>query len=568
MGLIISTEGAGFPPRGAVGSFKLPFQEQIDFFNQKNPLPSNYYDDILKSAHDRAFIVAGAAKADLLNDLHNAVKQTINDSKTIDWFRGQFDSIVKKHGWTGWTGENSAAGVAWRTRVIYQTNLSTSYAAGRWAQLNDPDLLKVRPNWKYIHNDSVVHPRELHKSWNGVVLPHDHPWWLTHFCPNGWGCRCRIMAVRATEYKGHPAPDDGTYNFTDRNGVVHTIPNGIDYGFDYAPGTSLSQDFVTNKAATLPDKLASDFLADTKKIMANDTGYWLPDTDQAAWHEASFKESPDWIKSAIKQHDDKFNGLLPQDVDKSFYYFSDKKAIHTGDADINTYKNQGTWRHEYGHFLDNVYGNDVKYRSSQRDFKKAVTADTRQLLKASGIKASDSFKAKREQRYFDVVDEVAALSEVDRKIYLAGKAEEVGLSLAEVEDFFSRESVFTTASIERDARMAVLLQAIKDQDAAKFMESIIMSDAGKIKVTYELGLVGKFSDLVGSSTVNQLLGHGYMGMGGHATSYYMVAGNAETEVFANLTALFGSDNLVWKTTVESFFPVLSQLFKDIFHGKA
>jgi hypothetical protein len=269
MGLTISTEGAGFPPRGAAGSFKLPFQEQIDFFNQKNPLPSQHYDDILKSAHDRAFIVAGAAKADLLNDLHGAVKQTINEGKTLDWFRGQFDAIVKKHGWTGWTGENSAAGVAWRTRVIYQTNLSTSYAAGRWAQLNDPDLLSVRPYWKYIHNDSVAHPRELHKSWNGVVLPHDHPWWLTHFCPNGWGCRCRIMAVRATEYKGKPAPNDGTYQHIDRNGVAHTLPKGIDYGFDYAPSQSLTKSLVANKAAVLPDKLANAFLAEAKKVSAD-----------------------------------------------------------------------------------------------------------------------------------------------------------------------------------------------------------------------------------------------------------------------------------------------------------
>jgi hypothetical protein len=269
MGLIISTEGAGFQPRGAAGSFKLPFQEQIDFFNQKNPLPSRYYDDILKSAHDRAFIVAGAAKADLLNDLHGAVKQTINEGKTLDWFRKEFDAIVKKHGWTGWTGEGTDAGVAWRTKVIYETNLATSYAAGRWAQLNDPDLLSVRPYWKYVHSDSVAHPRPLHVSWNGLVLRHDDPWWSTHFPPCGWRCHCRVVSVRAKEFKGHAAPNDGTYNFTSRDGTVHTIPKGIDYGFDYAPSQSIHDKLITNKAAALPDKLASAFLADTKKVMGD-----------------------------------------------------------------------------------------------------------------------------------------------------------------------------------------------------------------------------------------------------------------------------------------------------------
>ena len=269
MGLIISTEGAGFPPRSAAGSFKLPFQEQIDFFNQKNLLPSQHYDDILKAAHDRAFIVAGAAKADLLNDFQLAVGKAINEGKTIDWFRKEFDAIVKKHGWTGWTGEGTEAGVAWRTRVIYQTNLSTSYAAGRWAQLNDPDLLSVRPYWKYIHNDSVAHPRPLHVSWNGLVLRHDDPWWSTHFPPCGWRCHCRVVSVRAEAFKGHSAPNDGTYRFIDRNGVPHTIPKGIDYGFDYAPSQSLTKSLVANKAAVLPDKLASAFLADTKKVSAD-----------------------------------------------------------------------------------------------------------------------------------------------------------------------------------------------------------------------------------------------------------------------------------------------------------
>lgn len=269
MGLTIGTQGAGFPPRGETGSFKLPFQEQIDFFNQKLALPTAHYDDIIKAAHDKAFIVAGAAKADLLNDLQTAVGKAISEGKTLDWFRSEFDGIVKKHGWTGWTGEGTADGVAWRTKVIYQTNLSTSYAAGRWKQLNDPDLLKVRPYWKYVHNDTVAHPRELHQSWNGVVLRHDDPWWQTHFCPNGWGCRCRIVAVGSKEYSGKPAPNNGTYQHTDRKGVTHTIPKGIDYGFDYAPSASLGSDFVASKATVLPKPLADAFLGDMPTLPAN-----------------------------------------------------------------------------------------------------------------------------------------------------------------------------------------------------------------------------------------------------------------------------------------------------------
>lgn len=54
MSLNISSQGAGFPPRGDKNSFKLPFDEQIDFFKEKLALPTQHWDDILKSAHDRA----------------------------------------------------------------------------------------------------------------------------------------------------------------------------------------------------------------------------------------------------------------------------------------------------------------------------------------------------------------------------------------------------------------------------------------------------------------------------------------------------------------------------------
>lgn len=247
MPLKLSPTQAAFNARGD-GKFNQPFTEQVDFFQQKLNLPTERYDDILNAAHDRAFVVAGAMKANLLDDLRQAVDRSIAEGKSIQWFRKEFDNIVAKHGWTGWTGEGTKSGRDWRTRVIYRTNLSASYAAGRWAQLNDPDLLKSRPYWKYVHNDTVRHPRALHQSWSGLVLPANHPWFTTHFPPNGWGCRCRIVAVTAAEYKGHPPPEDGTYLYKDKFGTEHVLPKGIDYGWDYAPGASLAPRNLSQQA--------------------------------------------------------------------------------------------------------------------------------------------------------------------------------------------------------------------------------------------------------------------------------------------------------------------------------
>ncbi|MDI1278028.1 phage minor head protein [Methylobacter sp.] len=273
MGLILSPTQVAFNARGD-GKFNKPFQDQLDFFRKKINLPTERYDDILKSAHDRAFVVAGATKADLLNDLRGAVDKAISEGKSIEWFRKEFRSIVQKHGWEGWTGSDTAAGRDWRARVIYNTNLSASYAAGRYAQLTDPDLLQSRPYWKYVHNDTVRHPRPLHQSWSGTVLHYTHPWWQTHFCPNGYFCRCRITAVTADDYKGYPAPDDGTYIYKDRAGVNHVLPKGVDYGWDYAPGASIGksmQPFIETKIKTLPKPLSDALAKDVAKVLTKPT---------------------------------------------------------------------------------------------------------------------------------------------------------------------------------------------------------------------------------------------------------------------------------------------------------
>ena len=236
------------------------FAEQIAFFRQKLNLPTEAWDDIERAAHDRAFIVAGAQGADLLNDLRGAVDKAIEQGTGLEQFRKDFAQIVAKHGWTGWTGEGTKAGVAWRTKVIYQTNMATSYAAGRWKQLNDPALLKIMPYWQYHHNDSVLHPRPLHLLWDGLTLPPDHPFWQTHFPPGGWGCQCWVSAVTKEKYmlaiaNGKGKPPEGW----DAVDPKTSAPVGIDKGFDYAPGANVDRslkDFIDKKLITYPPAIA------------------------------------------------------------------------------------------------------------------------------------------------------------------------------------------------------------------------------------------------------------------------------------------------------------------------
>lgn len=227
-------------PSVAKGVFKRPFAEQVAYFRNKlgKQVPTARWDDLQRGAHDTAFMVAGAAKADLLSDLAAATDRAVTEGKSLDAFRQDFRAIVEQRGWHGWTGEGSKKGTAWRTRIIYQTNANTAYAAGRLAQLREGGF----SHWVYRHDDSAAHPRPQHQAWDGLTLAPNDPFWQTHYPPNGWGCGCYVVASRSARGarrlggnpdKAKPAGWDSTEHKTG-------APPGIDPGWDYAPGDRVS----------------------------------------------------------------------------------------------------------------------------------------------------------------------------------------------------------------------------------------------------------------------------------------------------------------------------------------
>ena len=154
-----------------------------------------------------------------------------------------FDGIVARHGWTYNGGRD------WRTRVIYGTNLRTSYAAGRYRQLKEASDVLVY--WQYRHSHRAQTPRQQHLAWDGMVLRHDDPFWDTHYPPNGWGCGCYVVGLAEEDLSrvGKTGPDRAPAIRT-REVVVgkhgphpRTVktPAGIDPGWAYAPGRAALQ---------------------------------------------------------------------------------------------------------------------------------------------------------------------------------------------------------------------------------------------------------------------------------------------------------------------------------------
>ena len=226
-------------PSSVSGVLRRPFTEQVAFFRGKlgNLVPTERWDDLERDQHDTGFMVAGAAKADLLSDLAAAVDRSIAEGKSLEAFRKDFRSIVARNGWHGWTGEGTKGGEAWRTRTIYRTNAATSYSAGRFAQL----LEEKFPLWVYRHGGSHD-PRPEHLDFNGLCLPPDHPFWMIFYPPSDWGCSCYVIGARnergARRVGGDPDKKlpEGWDRINPRTGV----PHGAGRNWDYAPGASVA----------------------------------------------------------------------------------------------------------------------------------------------------------------------------------------------------------------------------------------------------------------------------------------------------------------------------------------
>ena len=198
----------------------LPFQEAIDQFRRKIRVPVATYRDLAGDCHAKAFMVAGATNDALLADFQATILSYMEKGKSAQDFQADFERIVKAHGWQ-YRGEPG-----WRSGVIINTNLRTSYMAGRWEKLVDER--EARP---FLMYQQVQRPnkRPEHAQWHGLILPIDHEFWHTHYPPNGWGCRCTAVGVSAGQMRRN--------GWKEAEGVVST-PGDIPAEWAYNVGTA------------------------------------------------------------------------------------------------------------------------------------------------------------------------------------------------------------------------------------------------------------------------------------------------------------------------------------------
>lgn len=233
----------------------LPPAEAIKYFESKGYKLGYSWQDTWHEEHAKAFTVAKAMSYDVLQDIRQAMDAAIRDGTTFEEFKNGLKPTLQAKGWWGrsampdpLTGEtkNVQLGSTRRLGTIFHVNMRASYAAGHWERIQRSKETRAYLMYVAILDDRT---RPGHRAWHAIILPVDHPFWQTHYPPNGWKCRCTVLQLsqRDLENMGLAVSTDGevddfmtrTNEFrNNRTGEVTKVPAGIDPGFGYNVGTA------------------------------------------------------------------------------------------------------------------------------------------------------------------------------------------------------------------------------------------------------------------------------------------------------------------------------------------
>ncbi len=195
------------PTREAVDlryAIELPPAEAIAYFESKGyAIGFNWY-DVETQAHAKAFTVAGVLKLDVLQDIRQALTETLHNGGTQADFERRLIPLLEQKGWLGKglvadqdTGELHGKRLTpRRLETIFQTNMQSSYMAGRYKQ--QMENTDDRP---YLERVGIMdnHIRPAHAALNGFIARYDDPIWSIIYPPDGYRCRCRVRARSAAD---------------------------------------------------------------------------------------------------------------------------------------------------------------------------------------------------------------------------------------------------------------------------------------------------------------------------------------------------------------------------------
>ena len=227
---------------------------------QAKGVTAESYRNLTASEIAKVYTIARITDLDMLNDIKQSmIKAADNGQAFADWRKDILQHLQNK-GWLHPNGHDGKViidptsgevfGAPRRLENIYRTNMQTAYSAGQYQGYMAN--IDSRPYWMY---DAVGdhRTRPAHAAMDGLVYRYDDPFWATFYPPNGYRCRCSVIALSEHDMQrdGKVLSQSGEHNLVETHKVynkkgdsyptiAYKAPDGslhtTDRGFGYNAG--------------------------------------------------------------------------------------------------------------------------------------------------------------------------------------------------------------------------------------------------------------------------------------------------------------------------------------------
>lgn len=174
----------------------VPFKQAIESLRRRLQINPAVWDALVAGADIEAATIASQSRDALADDFTKAILEIMERGGTLADFKSDYQRIMAASGWS------NPKGAGWHSELVYRVQVGAAQAAGRWQQAQE--TIRANPNIKYYFRYVTAgdhRVRDLHSLWHDVVLPVDHRFWLTHWPPNGFQCRCKIQLLSEIELR-------------------------------------------------------------------------------------------------------------------------------------------------------------------------------------------------------------------------------------------------------------------------------------------------------------------------------------------------------------------------------
>jgi SPP1 gp7 family putative phage head morphogenesis protein len=198
----------------------LTLVEAVKRFKQIMPVEMEQYRKLEEELKPKYFTISRVEGEDIVTKIKGFIEESLEKGTPFQEFRKNVDELFERLGF----GPSDP----WHLETVFRTNIQTAYNAGNWEKMQEPEFVDMFPYYRYSSVlDSQTRP--AHRAMHGFIAHRDDPIWEQWWPPNGYRCRCGVIAINKYRAK--------------REGIKVSKPMDLlpDKGFVNNPGQALRE---------------------------------------------------------------------------------------------------------------------------------------------------------------------------------------------------------------------------------------------------------------------------------------------------------------------------------------